>query len=74
MAFNSAWALEVWTFTSEKPSVVIAGKNPEFVPDVMGANGQIALAVMSLVAARYGAAYPWQARPPASRNGARPTV
>jgi hypothetical protein len=46
--------VETSTFKSEKLSIVIAGKPVEFVPDVMGAGGQISLAVMGLTAARYG--------------------
>ncbi|VVO44752.1 hypothetical protein [Pseudomonas fluorescens] len=46
--------LETSTFKTEKLSIVIAGKPVEFVPDVMGAGGQISLAVMGLTAARYG--------------------
>ena len=46
--------VETSTFKTEKLSIVIAGKPVEFVPDVMGAGGQISLAVMGLTAARYG--------------------
>ena len=46
--------LETSMFKTEKLSIVIAGKPVEFLPDVMGAGGQISLAVMGLTAARYG--------------------
>ena len=46
--------VETSPFKSEKLTVQITGKNVEFVPDVMGAGGQISLAVMGLTAARYG--------------------
>ncbi|PKH36740.1 hypothetical protein C9I50_18440 [Pseudomonas prosekii] len=45
---------ETSTFKTEKLTIVIAGKAVEFVPDVMGAGGQISLSVMGLTAARYG--------------------
>jgi len=46
--------VETSTFKTEKLSITIAGKPVEFVPDVMGAGGQISLAVMGFTAARYG--------------------
>ncbi|MCO7611674.1 MULTISPECIES: hypothetical protein [Pseudomonas chlororaphis group] len=54
VAFSPAVALEVSPFKSEKLSIVVTGKAVEFVPDVMGPNGQISLAVMGLTAARLG--------------------
>lgn len=46
--------VETSTFKTEKLSILITGKPVEFVPDVMGAGGQISLAVMGFTAARYG--------------------
>ncbi|MFY0730717.1 hypothetical protein [Pseudomonas sp. NFX15] len=46
--------VETSTFKTEKLSIVIAGRPVEFVPEVMGAGGQISLAVMGLTAARFG--------------------
>jgi hypothetical protein len=46
--------VETSTFKTEKLSILIAGKPVEFVPDVMGAGGQISLAVMGFTSARYG--------------------
>jgi len=54
VAFGPSIPVETSTFTTEKLSIVIAGKPVEFVPDVMGSGGQISLAVMGLTAARYG--------------------
>lgn len=47
-------APEASIFKTEKLTIQIAGKTVEIVPEVMGSNGQIALAVMGLTAARYG--------------------
>ncbi|NNA68844.1 hypothetical protein [Pseudomonas gessardii] len=46
--------VETSTFKSEKLTIEIAGKPVEFVPEVMGVGGLIALSVMGLTAARYG--------------------
>jgi len=46
--------VETSPFKTEKLSIVIVGKPVEFVPDVMGAGGQISVAVMGFKAARYG--------------------
>ncbi|WP_347900573.1 hypothetical protein [Pseudomonas purpurea] len=54
VAFGSSVPVETSTFRTEKLSILITGKPVEFVPEVMGANGQISLAVMGLTAARYG--------------------
>lgn len=54
VAFSPALPLESSSFYSEKLTIVIAGKPVEFVPDVMGPNGQISLAVIGLTAARPG--------------------
>ena len=54
VAFGPSTPVETSTFKTEKLSIVIAGKMVEFVPDVMGAGGQISLSVMGLTAARYG--------------------
>ncbi|NBF02145.1 hypothetical protein GV819_07545 [Pseudomonas sp. Fl5BN2] len=54
VAFSPAVPVESSTFKSEKLTIVIAGKPVEIVPDIMGANGQISLAVMGLTAARLG--------------------
>ena len=54
VAFGPSTPVETSTFKTEKLSIVIAGKPVEFVPDVMGAGGQISLAVMGFTAARYG--------------------
>ncbi|QIT22749.1 hypothetical protein HCN09_13765 [Pseudomonas chlororaphis subsp. aurantiaca] len=54
VAFSPSVPVETSTFKTEKLTIVIAGKPVEFVPDVMGAAGQISLAVMGLTAARYG--------------------
>ena len=54
VAFGPRTPVETSTFKTEKPTIVIAGKPVEFVPDVMGSSGQISLAVMGLTAARYG--------------------
>ncbi|MCD9568479.1 hypothetical protein [Pseudomonas protegens] len=54
VAFSPAVPLEVSTFKSEKLTIHIAGKPVEFVPDVMGPQGQIFLAVIGLTAARLG--------------------
>ncbi|MDF9778547.1 hypothetical protein [Pseudomonas baetica] len=54
VAFGPSVPVETSTFKTEKLSIAIAGKPVEFVPDVMGAGGQISLAVMGFTAARYG--------------------
>ncbi|AZE89432.1 hypothetical protein [Pseudomonas orientalis] len=42
------------TFKTEKLNVLITGKSVEFVPEVMGTDGSIRVAVMGLTAARHG--------------------
>ncbi len=42
------------TFKTEKLTVLITGKSVEFVPEVMGTDGYIRVAVMGLTAARHG--------------------
>jgi len=54
VASGPSIALDTSPFRTEKLSILIAGKPVEFVPDVMGAGGQITLAVMGLTAARFG--------------------
>lgn len=54
VAFGASVPVETSTFRTEKLSILITGKPVEIVPEVMGANGQISLAVMGLTAARYG--------------------
>jgi hypothetical protein len=54
LAFSPSVPVKTSTFKTEKLTLVIVGKPVEFVPDVMGAAGQISLAVMGLTAARYG--------------------
>lgn len=54
VAFSPSVPVKTSTFKTEKLTIVIVGKPVEFVPDVMGAAGQISLAVMGLTAARYG--------------------
>ncbi|KAF0866767.1 hypothetical protein [Pseudomonas sp. LD120] len=54
VAFSPALPVEASTFKSEKLTLLIVGKPVEFVPDVMGGNGTISLAVIGLTAARLG--------------------
>lgn len=46
--------VETSTFKTEKLNVLITGKSVEFVPEVMGTDGSIRVAVMGLTAARHG--------------------
>jgi hypothetical protein len=46
--------VETSTFKTEKLTVLITGKSVEFVPEVMGTDGYIRVAVMGLTAARHG--------------------
>jgi hypothetical protein len=54
VASSPSVPVEASTFKSEKLNVLITGKSVEFVPDVMGADGFISVAVMGLTAARHG--------------------
>ena len=54
VASGPAVPVESSPFKTEKLTILIAGKPVEFVPQVMGAGGAIALAVAGLTAARYG--------------------
>lgn len=54
VASGPAVTVESSPFKTEKLTILIAGKPVEFVPQVMGAGGAIALAVAGLTAARYG--------------------
>lgn len=54
VAFSPSLAVEDSTFKTEKLTIHIAGKPVEFVPEVMGPTGRIALAVIGLTAARHG--------------------
>ena len=46
--------VETSPFKTEKLSIVITGKPVEFVPEVMGTGGQVALGIAGLTAARLG--------------------
>ncbi|AZF42741.1 hypothetical protein C4J87_2582 [Pseudomonas sp. R1-43-08] len=54
VASSPSVPVEASTFKTEKLNVLITGKSVEFVPDVMGADGFISIAVMGLTAARHG--------------------
>ncbi|TVT91258.1 hypothetical protein [Pseudomonas sp. RGB] len=54
VASSPSLPVETSTFKTEKLTVHITGKTVEFVPDVMGASGSIAVSVMGLTAARHG--------------------
>jgi hypothetical protein len=45
---------ETSTFRTEKLGIMITGKPVEFVPEVMGAGGQISVAVLGFTSARVG--------------------
>ena len=54
VASGPSVSVETSTFKTEKLSILIAGKPVDFVPDVMGASGQISVAVTGFTGARVG--------------------
>ncbi len=74
VAHGPSVPVEVSSFKTEKLTLTITGKPVEFVPEVMGAGGQISLSIMGLAATRHGSISWFANRHRRNGNGVGPTA